>query len=293
MLLCVITFFEDLKLIEDPQSIHAEHDLIDQPWRAPEEYDSRQANSSYKSQSEQGARHGEDNEMTRTLLRPGEILKGTGFQLKSKLRDGQKSAYLDLVGVKAYPRFPAIELTCSDFTRWKMAWRLAETFKRADIHIEAWGVQIIRQRCKDWPNVDEIFDLPIALGFSIAALIYGGLHALAWSAHFDSFTEQLLWRMSACVVMGGVPVCYIIVTLTEHCERPKSLRKGSEHRFIVNWNKVFSLIEDSVNVFLCLILLAYILARAYLVVESFINLAHLPAGAYEVPRWSAYFPNFS
>ncbi|KAK4450426.1 hypothetical protein QBC34DRAFT_437265 [Podospora aff. communis PSN243] len=35
----------------------------------------------------------------------------------------------------------------------------------------------------------------------------------------------------------------------------------------------------------------YVVARVYLVVESFINLSHLPESAYEVPRWSLYVPH--
>ena len=35
----------------------------------------------------------------------------------------------------------------------------------------------------------------------------------------------------------------------------------------------------------------YVLARIYLVVISFINLAHLPDSAYELPQWSRYVPH--
>jgi hypothetical protein len=35
----------------------------------------------------------------------------------------------------------------------------------------------------------------------------------------------------------------------------------------------------------------YVVARVYLVVESFVNLSHLPESAYEVPRWSLYVPH--
>ena len=40
-----------------------------------------------------------------------------------------------------------------------------------------------------------------------------------------------------------------------------------------------------------LLLLVYILARGYLIVECFINLRHLPAGVYDIPDWTAYFPH--
>ena len=274
------------KLIEIPQSVRSEYGFVHYEWKAPEEYDSEQASSNYDAQLEQGTRHDEDNEMTPTLLGPGKFLQGTGFQLKSELDDWERSTYSERVGVNALPRFPTIELTSSDVTRWKMASRFIKRF---------YFDPIIQRRCEDWPDVDLISELPIALGFGVAALIYGGLHALAWSAHFDSLTEQLLWRMSACVVMGGVPICYIMRSLGDYCEYHHvrgSIRKGKNFWFRVMWI-VLDCIEYPSFALFYLILLAYILARAYLVVESFINLSHLPAGAYDLPRWSTYFPHFS
>ena len=281
MLLCVTTFFEDQKLIEYPQHVHYERDLIDGPSRASEKYDGEQTNGNYITQSEQGTRHDEDSEMNGTLLRPGKILQGTNFRLKSNLiNDWERFATL---GVEACPCFPALELTSSDVTRWKMASRHEKRHPMVPNRF--------RSRCGNWPEVAAIFDLPVALGFSGAALIYGGLHALAWSAHFDSFTEQLLWRMSACMLMGGFPVCYIIIGICRRALRWLENRHLSQ--LGVLRQKVFTYIEGFVAGFVYLILLAYILARAFLVIESFINLSHLPAGAYDVPRWSAYFPSIS
>lgn len=280
------------KLKEIPQSIWNELSLIDYQRRAPEEYDSGQASSNYEAQSEQGTRHDEDNEMTPTLLGPGDFLQGTGFQLKSELKDWEGSTYSEMVGVNPLPRFPTIELTSSDVTRWKMASCFIEESERAHHNANAFSTNMMHRRCKDWPDVDLIFELPIALGFGVAALIYGGLHALAWSAHFDSLTEQLLWRMSACVVMGGVPICYIITSLGVYYQDHFAISMGEKYWFRA-MEKVFNVSIYLWLALIYLILLAYILARAYLVVESFINLSDLPAGAYDLPRWSTYFPHFS
>lgn len=40
-----------------------------------------------------------------------------------------------------------------------------------------------------------------------------------------------------------------------------------------------------------LFIVLYVLARVYLVVECFINLAHLPESAYGLPKWSQYVPH--
>ena len=127
-----------------------------------------------------------------------------------------------------------------------------------------------------------IWDKPsIVFGFGAAALIYGGLHALAWFAHFGSSSESLLWRISTCVVMGGVPIVFVLFKFFSW------LRDQTWPAGVVN-PPVYLILALMV-----LILLAYTLARAYLVVECFINLSHLPAEVYNVPTWSTYFPHIS
>ena len=149
-------------------------------------------------------------------------------------------------------------------------------------------------RCQNRPDIDEFStNLSLGLNFSAAAFIYGGLHALAWFAHFDSSTEQLLWRISACVVMGMLPVIIGLYSFSWRLfvwettyRTQKKLEKVIESRSL-------SLIEDLADIMTYILMLAYVLARAYLVVECFINIAHLPAGVYDVPTWSAYFPHIS
>ncbi|KAL9062710.1 MAG: hypothetical protein Q9161_009754 [Pseudevernia consocians] len=277
----------------------SELQLVNYQRRAPEDDDSGQVSSSYETQSEQETTPDEDNKRTMTILRPGEILQGTSFRLRSEPEEVERHKYPETFGVNACPRFPQIELTGSDITRWKMASRFVKRNEQARTRKARWVWNLFLRRCKDWPEVNQIFSPPIALGFSGATLIYGGLHALAWSANFDSFTEQLLWRMSACVVMSGFPICYFLFILNESNE--KYVRHGTRKPFEGTrkyfWFRSKDMVVSittfvAVNMYL-LILLAYMLARAYLVIESFINLSHLPAGAYDIPRWSAYFPNFS
>ena len=47
------------------------------------------------------------------------------------------------------------------------------------------------------------------------------------------------------------------------------------------------------KIFTFLVIVLYVLARAYLVVECFISLSYLPADAYQIPSWSVYVPHFS
>ena len=231
----------------------------------------------HESRSTQDEEQNTDNEPGHTILTSGQTLQGTGF----KVEDLENIAESFSVGESfrrysgSHPHLPDVSLTSEDVTRYKMAWRAIEyvnSNSARDRRWLSWYVRALVHRCRDWPELDKMLEVPIALGFIAVALIYGGLHALAWFAHFDSPTQQLLWRISACVVMSGFPVLILsaIVMSTENFT-----------------------IGTLSSIRMCLLLLVYILARVYLVVECFINLSHLPAGVYDVPNWSAYFPHIA
>ncbi|KAI4087558.1 MAG: hypothetical protein LQ344_006711 [Seirophora lacunosa] len=207
-----------------------------------------------------------DEENGQDLIRvgPGQVIPGTNLKTKTaqEMKDlvGDKSAYL--------PVIPELRLTKEDVTRLKMA--SAASDARVGRPKE-WEEIKFRRRCSNAEDFAES-DFVSLLGLTIVSLIYGGLHALAWFANFNSTTEQLLWRISSCVVMGGLPIFDVLV-------------RGSETGF-------HGIVTTS-EILLFLIAIAYILARAYLVVGCFIQLSHMPAGVYEVPEWSAYFPHLS
>ena len=218
----------------------------------------------------------QDNETNSVTLAPGEYLAGTCFKVPTfgdflKLLEGGYNV--------PHPFFPKLRLSSRDIIRWKMAWHAIQAFTE-----DFWRYpntrthNAIKSRCKDWPDFENI-EFSEALGFSAAAFIYGGLHALAWSAHFDSPNEQFWWRISACVVMGGGPVMYVLMKAAVYQFSPSTIR------LIIS-----DLLPALAGV---LVLPAYIAARAYLVVECFINISHLPAEVYDVPVWAAYFPHIS
>ena len=241
--------------------------------------------------SEQQAEHDGIQEASPTTLAPGQTLHGTGLRLlnPSDFQDRLRQVpRFDLPFELTQP-FPNISLETQDVTRWKMAWRAQRVFKDNVPY-----ASLVR-RCKDLPDMEDILDEPlIAFGFSAGALMYGGLHALAWFAHFDSSTEQLLWRISACMVMGGLPVIFVLNTGADKLYLMLSSHMLTMGR-IAEWSieLLFDLNDFSGPLLAGLIFLAYVLARGYLVVECFINLSHLPAEVYEVPQWSAYFPHIS
>ena len=248
--------------------------------------ESRQDNIDQDTHSEEESELNKEKAACSISLASGQILPGTGFQLWSPVDDDDITRGQD--EIKVFYRFniistslPNINLTYRDVTRWKMAWRVVrEHYPSTDLVV---------RRPRDWPSSRSLDEFSVQFGFSAAAMIYGGLHLLAWHAHFNSATEQLLWRISAALVMGGLPVGFVRIHLVDWIYY---VRDKLEDRYVLVY--YISEILYYVSVVLTpILMLAYILARAYLVVECFINLSHLPAGAYDVPGWSAYFPHIS
>lgn len=197
-----------------------------------------------------------------------------------------------------------ITLKASDVLRWQMASRFVDAYMGIypELPRRYWNdpsiislLDTISARLKDWPNIKDIFREPLLqIGFGMATFVYGGLHVLAWSANFPSFTEQLLWRISACVVMGGIPVILIICGHMTGYNMLDVLVPAEAHDYLRDLlGNLFWPAYYLVRVVQYLAILVYVCARGYLVVECFISLSHLPAGVYEVPQWSTYFPHIS
>ena len=279
--------------------------------------------------AEHKAKLNRDIEVSSTTLAFGQYLPGTGFRLRTfahlideyidippllhkRLNNLYGLNYLRLLSdldqskINQLPLTPLI-FTNRDVARWNMAWRTVQTCKLVGDTdkngvTRNWGPdverlrRILTERCDDWPTFDDLTEWPIRFGFSVAAFIYGGLHASAWFAHFNSNTEQLLWRASACIVMGGFPVtCIMSIAMSAAADEIEKFQRS--HSQEVWMQRATGSLTKALFalwcVFISSIAAAYILARAYLVVECFINLSHLPAGAYDVPNWSAYFPHIS
>jgi hypothetical protein len=121
--------------------------------------------------------------------------------------------------------------------------------------------------------------------FTVSSLMYAGLHLLAWNAAFPTQIQQDLWRVSA-ITIAVFPL-YIVPHVewsvskrtrnkwaavynpsppTDKYKRPKEIA------FLVIWAIYLGL--------LVIILPLYVISRAYLIVESVIDVAHLPPGAF-------------
>jgi hypothetical protein len=149
-------------------------------------------------------------------------------------------------------------------------------------------------------------DSVLFTGLLLAGSLYGGIHLFAWNGPFPSGTERLLWRISCLVITSPVAlvllalaaagvaiVIYVVVSVIDDCVPIKRLIAWfyapihncleTETGDMVFWTLFFSI---------CGILaLVYAAARTYLVVECFINIAHLPDAVFQEPDWSLYIPH--
>lgn len=141
-------------------------------------------------------------------------------------------------------------------------------------------------RAHDFPKLGSWrSDWALYIVFAMIGSAYGGLHLLAWDAPFRTYAEQFLWRFSS-----------LIIALTGVMVPASSIFwKIQEIAMSGLWEKVFLWLGRAYKllyfVTVTIFIMAYPLARTYLVVECFINLAYLPSAAYQLPIWSAYIPH--
>ena len=130
--------------------------------------------------------------------------------------------------------------------------------------------------------------LPLYIGLIVATGLYGGLHLLAWHGPFPSPTVTILWRLSG-VAVAATGFLPFVVWNGFHAHSswlyadkyPKSRVAKAMWAYWV----LFSIGAGA------LMFILYLLARTFLVVESFIQLAHLPEFKYQEVEWSRYFPH--
>ncbi len=102
-------------------------------------------------------------------------------------------------------------------------------------------------------------------------MAYGGVHLAAWNSHFPTKTEMWLWRSSALLLAGTTPVLVglAIPALAYLFINSLSSTMGKFLRFWIY--ALASLLVPATIV-------AYLFARCFLVVESFISLRSVPIG---------------
>jgi hypothetical protein len=116
------------------------------------------------------------------------------------------------------------------------------------------------------------YEIAVAGSITLAAgVIFGAIHCVAWSFHFPSHTESLLWRISSAVITA-VPVLVFVAAVVA--------------AFSYNDLLIYLLV-----VVMVVLGLLYVAARAITVVLAFVTLASLPLGAFQTVHWTTLIPH--
>jgi hypothetical protein len=145
-------------------------------------------------------------------------------------------------------------------------------------------------------------------GLLLAGSLYGGIHLLAWNGSFPTRIERVFWGIS-CLIIAAASVgfafigptgkdVYIVNELVHDLRRYNAIALFTWLLVKLGWRRydfkspVEVVFGDVLIVGTGTFAFAYVAARVCLIVECFINSAHLPDAAYQRPSWSKYIPHF-
>lgn len=128
---------------------------------------------------------------------------------------------------------------------------------------------------------------PWTLGIimDIVTAVYGGLHTLCRHSHFLTGRERSLWRVSSLITAGG-PLAISAIT--------GGLIGYVWFQALFDRMKIPSRGRDTITIaagvlFTVMFVLggnAYVDARLFILMETFISLRSLPSGADRTPNWT-------
>jgi glucan phosphoethanolaminetransferase (alkaline phosphatase superfamily) len=193
------------------------------------------------------------------------------------------------------------QLTELDFDRFKLASQAVRRYKLPPHKLPLKDLNyLFAVRSNNHPT--EMFTawsgIYVVIGFFLANLLYGGVHLIIWNRPFRGEIDELLWKLSSITILvSGIPTI-MLFGYTSMLIRQQNmfLRYGSsveDNYTFHNWlpritGKLFDWVYLKVGV---LLLLLYVFARVFIIVECFLDVFHLPDSAFEMPRWSQYFPH--
>ena len=130
------------------------------------------------------------------------------------------------------------------------------------------------------------FGLVMGMVLWSVSMVYGGIHAAAWDTYFPSGVESKMWRFSSLYISSS-GLLWCIINMLAKLWKP----------FDDYWNRTVlphPPFAKSIPLVACCAVCGtmYVLVRAFLVIEAFISIRHLPASAYETPDWSQLIPHF-
>lgn len=140
----------------------------------------------------------------------------------------------------------------------------------------------------------------------LSGVIYGGLHALALQIPLRSKAESILWG-TACIeiIYAGLIIAATSPVVQWYVKMFVSLREQpvdkstqnvlSKLKRALQWcltNFTLSIIVwFIVEAIASALIVLYVVGRAFLVVEVFLNVPYVDPGVYQTLNWSIYWPH--
>lgn len=135
-------------------------------------------------------------------------------------------------------------------------------------------------RLLDWRRLPTSWKTDRMLVFIVApgiAVVFGGIHCLAWTFPFPTPKEMLLWRICA-IFVTLAPIVFSSITYF-----------GTSYTYLANEVKLKE--AGMVDWIIVLLLAAYFASRGILLVITFTSLRSSPPGVYQALSWSSYVPH--
>ncbi len=149
--------------------------------------------------------------------------------------------------------------------------------------------RLVAHDIRNWPGDDllrEASGSVVGPIFWLACSAYGAIHLTAWNNHFPSEAEKWLWRSLSLLFLFCGGLC-VISGCVSHA--PRKLKAFWE-RWINGGQRRW--LNVLIGAFVAVCGLSLVLARGFIVIESFISLRELPLEAYQAPSWTQLLPHF-
>ncbi|KAI5211332.1 hypothetical protein E4T38_01381 [Aureobasidium subglaciale] len=147
---------------------------------------------------------------------------------------------------------------------------------------------LVSHTASDWPHdglVRTTGGLIMGTVLWVASIIFSAVHIAAWHASFPSEAEAWLWRFSSMFIGFSGLLWAFLHVLAE-----------VSARLWWTWYDVMigeasQILTMAITALCSMCGIVYLLARAFLVVEAFVELRSLPTMAYAIPQWSVSIPH--
>jgi hypothetical protein len=173
----------------------------------------------------------------------------------------------------------------------------------SDSALQPFGDHLICDRVRNWPTLEELTENTVYTIFILSAAVavtnggYAFIYVVANTILFPTVVEYNLWGFS-CLVL--CVYCWLSLYVWKKVIAKLGSVDGSWIAAVRKWKSSYKakikrskLRRISALSVIALILLIYIFSRAFIIIESFISLRHVPLDIYRTPNitYFSYVPH--